>query len=319
VRRILALLLSFAATASLAQELSPDYKPDPGLKKVPEGVILIKGAEPSASDSKTPLPENGRLANDAYHNDYFGLSFKLPPQLAEIYKGPPPSDTGKYVLTELVPSERYNGADKATMFVTAQDQFFSLAPQRSAAETIKLKKETLPSYYEPERPPYEMKIAGRSFSRLDYTSPVAGIHWVVLATDIRCHSVEFILTGRNPKVLDALVAGLGEMKVTSIADAPACMPDYAEGNTLHRVDPVLSDHKFNAIPVRVIIDTKGRVRHVHFLSAFPEQARLITDALFQWRFKPYLVNGEPAEVETGIMFGAPQRTKKERTVTAVND
>ena len=29
----------------------------------------------------------------------------------------------------------------------------------------------------------------------------------------------------------------------------------------------------------------------------------ITDALLQWRFKPYLRDGEPVEVETGIMFG----------------
>jgi hypothetical protein len=319
VRRTLALLLSLAATASLAQELSPAYKPEPAVKKVPAGVLLVKGAEPSASDSKTPLPENGRLADDAYSNDYFGLSFKLPPQLAEIYKGPPPSDSGKYVLTELVPSERYKGNDKATMLVTAQDHFFALTPQRNAAETIKMKKETLPSYYEAERPPYEMTIAGRKFARLDYTSPVAGIHWIVMATDIRCHSVEFVLTGRDPKVLETLVAGLGEMTLTSNGSAPACVADYAEENTLYRKDPELTDHKFNPIPVRVVIDTKGRVKHVHILSAFPEQARAITDALFQWRLKPYVVNGAPAEVETGIMFGAPQRTKKETKTVVASD
>ena len=318
--RRFALLLSLAATASFAQEiLPPDFKPTI-VKKLPEGVLIVKGAEASASDSKTPLPENGRIVENKYSNDYFGLSFKLPPQLAEIYKGPPPSDSGMYVLTELVPPERYQGSDKATLFVTAQDQFFALTPQRSAAETIKLKKETLPAYYEAERPPFEMTIAGRTFSRLDYKSPVAGIHWVVLATDVRCHSVEFVLTGRDPKVLESLVAALGEMTLTSNSGAPACVADYAEKNTLFRKDPELTDHKFNPIPVRVIIDVKGRVKHIHFLSAFPEQARIITDALYQWRFKPYLVNGEPAEVETGILFGAPQRTRKEaKTVAATTD
>jgi hypothetical protein len=88
------------------------------------------------------------------------------------------------------------------------------------------------------------------------------------------------------------------------AGAPACVRDYASGaNVLYRVEPVLTEHKFNRIPVRIVIDTKGRVKHIHFLAAFPQQAAIITDALLQWRFKPYLVNGEPAEVETGLVFG----------------
>jgi hypothetical protein len=45
------------------------------------------------------------------------------------------------------------------------------------------------------------------------------------------------------------------------------------------------------------------VQHIHFLSAFPDQARVITDALRQWKFKPYLRDGKPVEVETGVMFG----------------
>jgi hypothetical protein len=310
----LIVLLSFAATAALAQNdvLPPDFKPDPAsLKKLPEGVLIVKGAEPSASDAKTPLPENGRIADDTFANDYFGLSFKLPGGLREVFKGPPPSDSGAYVLAELVPPERTRGA---TIFVTAQDQFFALTPQRSAAEAIKVKKETLPEYYQAERPPSELTIAGRTFARLDYTSPVAGIHWIVLATAIRCHNVEFVLTGRDPKALDALVASLGTMTVA--AAGPACIADYAEKNTLFRKDPELSDHKFNPIPVRIVIDTKGRVKHVHVVSAFPEQARKITDALLDWRFQPYVVNGEPAEVETGILFNAPPRRTKEKTITA---
>jgi hypothetical protein len=59
--------------------------------------------------------------------------------------------------------------------------------------------------------------------------------------------------------------------------------------------------------VRIVIDTEGRVKHIHFLSAFPDQAKSIADALSQWRFKPLIVRGHPAEVETGLMFGRPPR------------
>jgi periplasmic protein TonB len=59
--------------------------------------------------------------------------------------------------------------------------------------------------------------------------------------------------------------------------------------------------------VRVIIDRDGKVKHIHFLSAFPGQAQAIITALGQWRFKPYLRNGQPVEVETGILFGRAPR------------
>jgi hypothetical protein len=86
--------------------------------------------------------------------------------------------------------------------------------------------------------------------------------------------------------------------------------DYArDENLIARVDPILSEHRFNPVPVRIIINEKGKVKHIHFLSAFPDQAKVITDALEQWKFKPYRRDGHPVEVETGVMFGrAPHPT-----------
>jgi hypothetical protein len=85
---------------------------------------------------------------------------------------------------------------------------------------------------------------------------------------------------------------------------PVCMKDYAtDEHLVTRVDPVFAERTFNPVPVRIIIGKDGTVKHVHFLSAFPGQAKAIADALKKWKFKPYLVDGQPAEVETGIMFG----------------
>ncbi|MGA8272917.1 MAG: energy transducer TonB, partial [Candidatus Sulfotelmatobacter sp.] len=66
---------------------------------------------------------------------------------------------------------------------------------------------------------------------------------------------------------------------------------------------VFTEHRSNPVPVRIIIDKEGKIKHIHFLSAFPDQAKAITDALRQWKFKRYLRDGQPVEVETGIMFG----------------
>src|SRR4029078_6876602 len=74
-------------------------------------------------------------------------------------------------------------------------------------------------------------------------------------------------------------------------------------NIVEKEDPIFSQRRFNPIPVRVIIDKEGTAKHIHFLSACPEQAKAITDALQQWRFKPCLREGQPVEVETGILLG----------------
>jgi len=87
------------------------------------------------------------------------------------------------------------------------------------------------------------------------------------------------------------------------SDAPPCVAGYAEQNAISKVDPVINDRKFNPIPVRIIIGTDGKVKHIHVISAFQDQAKIITDALLQWRFKPYQQNGKAVDVETGILFG----------------
>src|ERR1043165_8523995 len=74
------------------------------LVKLPTNTILIKGAEPSASDASTPLPESGRVIKDVYRNAYFGIAWQLPAGWSENFAGPPPSDSGMYVLALAGPS-----------------------------------------------------------------------------------------------------------------------------------------------------------------------------------------------------------------------
>jgi hypothetical protein len=46
--------------------------------KVPVGVILVKGAWSSASDSVTPVPEGGSVSNNVFRDQYFGITYALP-------------------------------------------------------------------------------------------------------------------------------------------------------------------------------------------------------------------------------------------------
>jgi hypothetical protein len=287
-------------------------------KKLPTGALLVRGAWASASDSTTPIPEAGGIVNHVYRNDYFGLTYSLPQDWTQKYAGPPPSDSGAYVLAQIRPSDSSPGDTRGGILITAQDLFFTLTQADSALELINYTKDHLSADYRVERPPTEVQIANHHFIRFDYFSPVAELHWYVLATQIRCHVVQFIFTSRDTGLLNGLIQQTNSMKLPAEADltrsvgdeGPVCIRDYASGeNVIEREDPVFTDRAFNPVPVRIIIDKQGKVRHIHFLSAFPSQAKSITDALKQWRFRTYLRDGKPAEVETGLMFGRPPQTR----------
>jgi hypothetical protein len=284
------------------------------MKKVPTGVILVKGAWSSASDSATPLPEDGNVANNVFNDKYFGMSWALPPDWTQKYTGPPPSDSGRYVLAQIVPAETFKGPARGSILIAAEDMFFTPIPAANAREFIAYSKDNLQADYRVERPPTQIVIGGRPFTYFAYWSPVAQLHWFDLATQIRCHTVELVLSSRDAKLLDDLMRDLASLKLpaedsaTGGDAAPVCIKDYARGeNVIARVDPVLTERRFNAIPVRIIIDKEGKIKHIHFLSAFPEQAKDITEALGQWKFRPYLRDGQPVEVETGVSFGYTPR------------
>jgi hypothetical protein len=318
-----AFVLLFAAWNSPAQS-APPSQGEPLLQesemvKLPTGVLLIKGTEATASDSVTPLPESGRVVKDVYQNPYFGLAYPLPADWSENFAGPPPSDSGTYVLALVGPSTKFKGPSRATLLIQAHDLFFSPSAAANAMELVEFAKERLEPIYEIEKGPEVVKIAHRSFIRYGYKSEAAGLHWVVLTTEIRCHAVQFIFTSSDVELLEALIKDMNRMKLPPEAAGgegdlpPLCIAGYGEGSSLlNRVPPVMTgSQKFNPIPVRIIIDKRGRVRHIHMINAFPEQAASIQDALLQWTFKPREQNGQRVEVETGILFGyAPPWPKR---------
>jgi len=321
--------ISVTTRAQEVPQNDEGFSSSPLGKKLPTNVILVKGAWSSASDSVTPLPEGGTLANSVYRNQYFGLTYTLPPDWTEKYSGPPPSDSGYYVLAQIRPADTFKGTSQGSILIAAQDMFFTLAPAKTALELTNYTKDQLIPEYQVEEPPVVLRIANHSFVRFDYASPVAELHWRVLATQIRCHVVQFIFTSRDADLAEQLIREMNQIKMPAEAGAasgtgggnvPTCIKDYASGdNVLERVDPLFAERRFNPVPVRIIIDKKGKVKHIHFLSAFPDEAKAITDALFQWRFRPYLRDGKPVEVETGILFGRAPRPTMPASRTAATE
>jgi Gram-negative bacterial TonB protein C-terminal len=267
----------------------------------------------SAALAETPAttkiadPEDGSVAAGAYTNDYFGLSYPLPPGWAEGLKGPPPSYTAYYVLASLESS----APGQPSLLIVAQDLFFGARPlltAKQAAGELRNAEAQVPQMTI-DREPAETRIAGHSFMRVDYSA--GGLYRAWFATELRCHLVIFNFTTTDAAALETAVHSLDKMSLPSDAPAngeaasavPACIHDYATPeNMVHRVEPAQIGPRFLKIPVRIIIGADGDVKHIHVISAFPEQKTAIETALAQWRFKPYEVQGRPAEVETGLIF-----------------
>jgi hypothetical protein len=293
------------------------------ITKVPKDTIIVKGAWSSASDPVTPVPEGSQFTSGVFSNRYFGISYSLPSDWTKNYDGPPPSDSGRYVLAQIKVGGPNKTSSRGSILITADDMFFTPLPASNALQLVNYMKDNLQADYKQEEPPTPTKIAGRPFTFFAYWSPVAQLHWYVAATEIRCHAVQIVLTSRDTKLLASWLLDLDKMTLPAEAaptagtgggDFPVCVKDYARGkNLLARVEPIFTTSRANPVPVRIIIDKSGKVKHIHFISAFPDQTKAITDALFQWRFKPYLQNGQPVEVETGIMFG---RTPRALTTSA---
>jgi len=156
-----------------------------------------------------------------------------------------------------------------------------------------------------DREPEEMTISGRSFTRLDFSG--VGLYRTVLVTESRCHFVSFNLTTGDPNALASLVESLTHLSLGELAEISGstlvCVKNYATPEHLvSRIEPTPAGPKFTSVPVRVIIGTDGRVKHIHVIRGSAEQKENITAALAEWRFKQFFRDGRPVEVETGITF-----------------
>lgn len=59
-------------------------------------------------------------------------------------------------------------------------------------------------------------------------------------------------------------------------------------------------HIEGAVELQATISKEGNISHVKVLSGDAQLARAASDAVRQWKYKPYLLNGEPVEIQTQV-------------------
>jgi hypothetical protein len=217
--------------------------------------------------------------------------------------GPGPSTKGYYVLASLISAGQATG----TILIAAQDLFFAAASLDDAAEAAREFAASMSKVagMTIDLPPTPIAIAGRTFSRVDFSG--VGLFRSTFFIRSRCHLVSFNLTANSPERLASLVRSLDRLGAArdgkAEASDPPCLRDHAAAeNLLSKVDPAPSGPTFTPIPVRIVVGAEGAVTDVHVIRATVEQRRGIEAALAQWRFKPRQVDGRATEIETGLLI-----------------
>ncbi len=78
-----------------------------------------------------------------------------------------------------------------------------------------------------------------------------------------------------------------------------------KGLLIHRVEPTYPPLARSAriqgdVVLSAIIDANGQITNLQLVSGHPMLVPAALSAVKQWRYKPYLLNGQPVEVETTI-------------------
>lgn len=79
----------------------------------------------------------------------------------------------------------------------------------------------------------------------------------------------------------------------------------SQGLLIHKVNPVYPPEARHArvqgtVVLRAVISTDGRLQELHVMTGDATLAKAAMGAVQQWRYRPYVLNGEPVEVETQI-------------------
>ena len=119
-------------------------------------------------------------------------------------------------------------------------------------------------------------------------------------------------TGLPPSTQGGLPLAIlgGTRPVLPIPPAPTVRAfrtsSLLEGNLVRRVQPVYPSLARSArvqgtVVLSAIISKAGTIENLRALSGHPMLVAAAIEAVSQWRYRPYILNSEPIEVETQIM------------------
>jgi periplasmic protein TonB len=111
--------------------------------------------------------------------------------------------------------------------------------------------------------------------------------------------------GSTGGVIGGLVASTAPPPKVATPQKLRISSGVADGNKLSGNDPVYPQmariaHVQGDVVLQAVISKQGTIENLRAISGHPILIQAAVDAVSRWRYKPWVLNGEPVEVETTI-------------------
>jgi TonB family protein len=296
---------------------------------------LLAGAQNAATAASKPGPEDGTIVSNTYANEFLGFWFPLPDgwQVNRESAGTGRAGEAKRAPgggLELLVIDQHTGRpfrnrivvtvlDSTGMSVTTQEYVSKFVGVQIARDGRELVHDAI-----------DVELAGKHFFRADYKQPVPGgaLSEAFVCTKLSGYLLGWTFVAGSPEELEGLVNSLQRLSFRDesvplfgiIGSLPPAVPGSArpklpsrirvsrrvsESLLIKKIEP---DYPESARQNRVegsvvlggVIDKNGDVEQLSVVSGPPLLVPAALEAVRQWKYKPYLLQGEPLAMQTQI-------------------
>jgi TonB family protein len=294
---------------------------------------------PSSGSSSTLRFEDGAIVNGVYSNECLGFSYPIPAgwQVNGATSGGKAKRLSYKSMGLLFLQPEKGKLPGSRILLTARDA----AGEKGTAEdfvtnAVSAQINSPTDHRELVRDTFAVFYGGKHFFRSDYKGVVpdgAPLYFAYIYTEFRGYFIGVTLASGTPEGLDEAAASLHEISFQEDQANPKCsagVPDevtsatqpappktatpmhtrisqgISAGLIIKKVQPQYPEDAKQArvqgqVVLQVEISKEGTVRNLQLISGDPMLAPAAIEAVKQWIYKPYLLNGEPVVVETQVI------------------
>lgn len=272
-----------------------------------------------------PPPPLGHIRDGRYQNEFFGISYPL----SNLWIREPiaRTDEGQHA-TILLEALHIPGPDMpvvdSSLLLAATPLSGNVSDARSYLETL-VATATAGKEAKLEGEISQLEIAGFAFYRVNLRpTGERGQHQAVLCAGMKGYALQWIFRSQSKSILEEVVASLKGLSkldtgpANSSPDQPASSTEESASPqrvtlskealqvfSLRKAEPrypqeAKSGHIQGVVALHAVIDKEGNIVALRVLSGPRELVAASVEAVRQWKYRPYLLKGEPVEVDTTI-------------------
>jgi len=269
----------------------------------------------------------GLFRDNSYSNDYFGIYYPLSRDWVRetnLTRGKLASEgkaQGTYVLLSAVhiPQDTYPLKADSSFMVLALGRTATTAPD-DCKRYLELVANDLRSRKEGQQKGdvTQFSIAGHDFYRRDFEYRHGIDHGALLCTAVKDYMLQWNITGWSKQAIETAVRTLNSMMPappTPPPDAPTEPPKVptqvrvaqgvSAGLLIKTVPPVYPPearyaHIQGSVRLSAVINKNGDIVDLEVLDGPIELVVSAVNAVRKWKYRPYLLMGNPVEVQTEI-------------------